>query len=56
MQAGPLNNIEESIFRANSAYELVLFDRLPPDQKELLDGLRKDPALYGILRPREGPA
>lgn len=54
MQAGVLNNIEEAIFRANSAYELVLFDRLPPEQKGILDGLRKDPDHYGILRPREG--
>jgi hypothetical protein len=51
MQNHGLKRIDEAIFRANRQYELVLFDRLPPDQKELLDGLRHDPDLYGILRP-----
>lgn len=38
-------------FRANPNYELVLFDRLPPDQQELFVELRKQPSFYGILRP-----
>jgi len=52
MPSHPLKSIDGEIFRANPHYELVLFDRLPPDQKELLDGLRRDPDLYGIVLPR----
>ena len=37
--------------RANPRYELVLFDRLPQPQQQLLDGLQNDPDFYGILRP-----
>ncbi|MEA2564309.1 MAG: hypothetical protein QOH06_5813 [Acidobacteriota bacterium] len=40
-------------FRANPAFELVLFDRLDPKEREALAELRKDPDFYGILRPRE---
>ena len=40
-------------FRANPAFELVLFDRLAPQERETLAELRKDPDFYGILRPRE---
>jgi hypothetical protein len=43
-------------FRANAAYELVLFDRLAPEERETLDGLRSDPGFYGVLRPRPGAA
>lgn len=41
-------------FRANAAYELVLFDRLAPAERETLGGLRGDPGFYGVLRPRPG--
>lgn len=41
-------------FRANPAFELVLFDRLDPRERETLAELRKDPDFYGILRPRPG--
>jgi hypothetical protein len=41
-------------FRANTAYELVLFDRLAPEERETLGGLRSDPSFYGVLRPRPG--
>ncbi len=41
-------------FRANPAFELVLYDRLSPDERKALAELRKDPDFYGILRPREG--
>lgn len=54
MHLQPLKSIEGATFRANPDYELVLFDRLPPEQRELLAGLRNDPDLYGVLRPREG--
>ena len=43
-------------FRANPAFELVLYDRLPPEERKALAELRKDPDFYGILRPREGAA
>src|SRR5215207_7592756 len=41
-------------FRANPSFELVLFDRLEPGERETLAELRKDPDFYGILRPRSG--
>src|SRR5690349_7608294 len=41
-------------FRANPAYELVLFDRLEPAVREALADLPKDPDFYGVLRPRDG--
>ena len=44
-------------FRANPAYELVLWDRLAPAERAGLERLREDPELYGVLRPRlEGGA
>jgi hypothetical protein len=44
--------------RANPAYELVLWDRLAPEERRALDRLPHDPDFYGILRPRpeEGAA
>ena len=43
-------------FRANPAYELVLWDRLEPAERASLERLREDPELYGVLRPRSsGP-
>lgn len=56
MWEATLKSIEEANFRANPAYELVLFDRLPAEQKALLSGLEADPDLYGILQPREQSA
>lgn len=38
--------------RANPAYELVLWDRLAPEERRALDRLPRDPDFYGILRPR----
>lgn len=43
-------------FRASPRYELVLFDRLSPGERETLAELRKDPSFYGVLRPREASA
>lgn len=40
------------VFRSSPAYELVLFDRLPEEQRRQLADLTKDPELYGVLRPR----
>jgi hypothetical protein len=47
------NRIFESVLRSNPKYELVLFDRLPPEQREMLKELKKDRDFYGILRPLE---
>ncbi len=47
------DNIQEGVFSTNPTYELVLFDRLPAEQREMLKDLRKDSDFYGILRPRE---
>jgi hypothetical protein len=43
-------------FRANPVFELILYDRLPAEERQALAELRKDPDFYGILRPREGAA
>lgn len=43
-------------FRANAAYELLLFDRLEPKERAALAELRSDPSFYGVLRPRPGCA
>lgn len=48
-------NISESALRANPRYELVLFDRLPSEQREMLKDFREDPDFYGLLRPLDGP-
>ena len=40
--------------RANAAFELVLFDRLPAGERRLLAGMARDPEHYGVLRPRPG--
>jgi hypothetical protein len=42
-------------FRANPLYELVLFDRLSPEERERLEELRRDAGFYGVLLPRETP-
>src|SRR4051812_14272049 len=42
--------------RANPAYELVLWDRLAPEERRALDRLPYDPDFYGILRPRPAEA
>lgn len=50
------NSIADAKFRANPNYELVLFDRLPSEQQEVLSDLQKDPDFYGILAPRQPAA
>jgi hypothetical protein len=49
-----LSPILDATFRANPAYQLVLFDRLAADQQEFLRDLTKDPDFYGVLLPLEG--
>jgi hypothetical protein len=43
--------IETAELRANPAYELVLYDRLPAAQQQVLHGIQDDLEFYGILRP-----
>jgi hypothetical protein len=38
-------------FRASSAYQLILYDRLPSAQQEQLSELAKDDTFYGLLQP-----
>jgi len=49
-----LKNILDADFRANPQYQLVLFDRLPPEQQDALRDLTKDPDFYGVLIAHEG--
>jgi hypothetical protein len=49
-----LRNILDADFRANSQYQLFLFDRLPAEQQEVLRDLTKDPDFYGVLISQEG--
>lgn len=44
-------DISDLVLRANPRYELVLFDRLPLEQREMLKDFRKDPDFYGLLQP-----
>jgi hypothetical protein len=41
----------ERVFRANPSYGLVLYDRLPAEEKSALASLASDPDFYGVLRP-----
>ena len=47
-------SLGEQTFRAGTEYDLVVFDRLAPQEQILLAELREDAGFYGILRPREG--
>jgi hypothetical protein len=40
--------------RANPLYDLVLFDRLPEEERRALAESAREPGFYGVLRPREG--
>jgi hypothetical protein len=46
-----LRQFLDARFRPNPAFELVLFDRLPAAEREMLSGLRQAPDFYGVLRP-----
>ena len=43
--------VRAMVFRANPAYELVVYDRLSPGEKSALSALTSDADFYGILRP-----
>jgi hypothetical protein len=51
-----LRNILDAEFRANPEYQLVLFDRLLPEQQDALRDLTKDPDFYGVLIAQEDNA
>ena len=46
---GDPNDPIEATYRANPAYELVQFDRLPTDEQAAFPGLELDPEFYGLL-------
>jgi hypothetical protein len=48
--------IEARLFRANPAFELVVWDRLDDDERRVLRELATRESFYGILRPRAGSA
>ncbi len=48
-----VKHILDGRFRSNPDYDLILFDRLSDDQKELFAALRTDSEFYGILQPRQ---
>lgn len=52
MTSLPPATLARATFRASANFELVAIDRLPPDEALPLDTLRRDPAFYGVLRPR----
>jgi hypothetical protein len=43
----------DAILRANPAYELVSLERLPAEERAVLNGAAGDEDLYGLLRPKE---
>jgi hypothetical protein len=49
-----LRDITGARFRANPHYELLTLERLSPEERQVLDGLQRDPDFYGVLRPRAG--
>lgn len=49
-----MDSLSRRTFRAGAAYDLVVFDRLEPEEQLLLTELRADPDFYGVLRPRPG--
>lgn len=54
MDPGARASLLEGRFRANPAYELVVFDRLSEGQRAPLLKLTGDPDFYGVLRGRSG--
>ncbi|HEX9942429.1 MAG TPA: hypothetical protein VGG03_10460 [Thermoanaerobaculia bacterium] len=50
-----MDDLLDRDFRANPSYDLVLFDRLPDEERRALAGLADDPGFYGVLRRRGAP-
>jgi hypothetical protein len=49
MTAMLVDALFEATFRANPAYDLLAFDRLPQHQQAMLAELRADPSMYGVV-------
>ena len=49
-----MDSFSQRTFRAGTAYDLVVFDRLSPEEQLMLMELRADADFYGVLRPRPG--
>jgi hypothetical protein len=47
-----VRRVVDGRFRSNSAYEIVLYDRLSAEQRASLPGLADAPSLFGVLLPR----
>src|ERR1041384_3098133 len=43
--------LKRTRFKANQNYELVLYDRLSPEEQQALVDLKKQPDFCGVLRP-----
>ena len=43
-------------FRLSAKHDVVLFDRLPPGQRERLSALRRDPEFFGVVMTILAPA
>src|SRR6267378_714411 len=54
MTDGSITSLSQRTFRAGAAYDLVVFDRLLPEEQVFVAELRTDPSFYGLLRPRPG--
>jgi hypothetical protein len=54
MNVDAVATLHGRVFRAGTAFDLIVFDRLPLEEQAALMGLRADPNFYGILRPRPG--
>jgi hypothetical protein len=52
MNAAATSALTERVFRAGTAFDLVVYDRLPLEEQAALAELTADPDFYGILRPR----
>ena len=49
-----MREFADTIFRANSSYQLVLLDRLSHIERKMIGGLEDADDLYGVLRPCQG--
>ena len=48
-----LRTLLDATFRANPAYDLMVFDRLPEYQQTILGDIRNDPDMYGVAFLRD---
>jgi hypothetical protein len=53
MTAPSKMSLAERVFRAGTAFDLIVYDRLPQDEQAALAELTTDPDFYGILRPQQ---